>query len=88
VLGGVREGQPRRRRELLDRALALGQQVEHRKPRPAFEGAADPREVLEELRLGRVVARRLIRLITWSSQARPVLRRRRCSSPGRRPDAR
>ena len=48
VLGGVRHRQPRRRGELLDRALALGQQVEHRQARSAAERLADLGQLLED----------------------------------------
>jgi hypothetical protein len=56
VLGGVRHRQPRLLGQLLDGALALGQQVEDRQARPACQRAADARELVEQSPLALVLA--------------------------------
>ena len=52
VLGGVGDGQPGDPGQVLDAALALGQEVEQFQARPVAQGAGDDGQVLEQGLLG------------------------------------
>jgi hypothetical protein len=55
MLAGIRCRKPDLSRQLLDRAIAIGQDVDYFNPAPAPKRMSDPSELVEELYLYRAI---------------------------------